>query len=30
MLVEYGPGTDIAAANVTYDAEATSFDLFGR
>jgi UDP-N-acetylmuramate--alanine ligase len=29
-LVEYGPGTDIAAANVTYDPEGTSFDLFGR
>ena len=29
-LVEYGPGTDIAAANVTYDQDGTSFDLFGR
>jgi UDP-N-acetylmuramate--alanine ligase len=29
-LVEYGLGTDIAAANVTYDPEGTSFDLFGR
>jgi UDP-N-acetylmuramate--alanine ligase len=29
-LVEYGPGTDIAAANVTYDPDGTSFDLFGR
>jgi UDP-N-acetylmuramate--alanine ligase len=29
-LVEYGPGTDIAAANVTFDPDGTSFDLFGR
>ena len=29
-LVEYGPGTDIAAANVTFDQDGTSFDLFGR
>ncbi len=28
-LVEYGPGTDIAAANVTFDQGGTSFDLFG-
>lgn len=29
-LVEYGSGTDIAAANVTFDQGGTSFDLFGR
>jgi UDP-N-acetylmuramate--alanine ligase len=28
-LLEYGPGTDIAPANVTYDPTGTSFDLFG-
>jgi UDP-N-acetylmuramate--alanine ligase len=29
-LVEYGPGTDIAAANVSFEPDGTSFDLFGR
>jgi UDP-N-acetylmuramate--alanine ligase len=29
-LVEYGPGTEIAAVNVSFDPDGTSFDLFGR
>ncbi len=29
-LVEYGPGTEKAASNVSFDQDGTSFDLFGR